>query len=114
MGALSGGAGGGGLWGWNRPRRNKKSPDSRGRNSKPSDSVEANGVGGFRFPMKQAVTASSLALTGDTIAQLTQRWWRRKESTQGRLSEFETSESEVSVEFRYILVITLANGEDKI
>lgn len=42
--------------------------------SKPSNSVEATGGGGYQFPIKQALTAASLTLTGDTIAQFHQRW----------------------------------------
>lgn len=48
------------------------------RSSKPSDSAEQNGGAGFRFPIKPAVTAGSLALTGDTIAQLRERWVTNK------------------------------------
>ncbi|KDO63432.1 hypothetical protein CISIN_1g044417mg, partial [Citrus sinensis] len=37
---------------------------------------------GYRFPLKQAATAGSLAFTGDTIAQLIQRWRKQKASEQ--------------------------------
>ncbi|KAF6173336.1 hypothetical protein GIB67_027031 [Kingdonia uniflora] len=65
--------GNGGFW-WNFPSKNGRNSNSR-RRSRPSDSL--NGGGGdsnFRFPLKQAVTAASLALTGDTIAQLNSKW----------------------------------------
>lgn len=42
--------------------------------SKPSKSVDATAGAGYKFPVKQALTAASLALTGDTIAQFHQRW----------------------------------------
>ncbi|KAL4378313.1 hypothetical protein GQ457_02G010550 [Hibiscus cannabinus] len=70
----------GAFWGWRlpdirRPKRPSPSP------SKSSDSaVESTGGGGHHFPLKQAVTAASLALTGDTIAQLNDRWRKRKQS----------------------------------
>nr|XP_011466980.1 PREDICTED: protein Mpv17 isoform X1 [Fragaria vesca subsp. vesca] len=68
-----GGGGYGGFWGWDsipkKPKQQRKRFDS-----KSSSSVEATGGPGFRFPLKQAVTAGSLALTGDTIAQLRERW----------------------------------------
>ncbi|XP_031263968.1 protein Mpv17-like [Pistacia vera] len=44
-------------------RRKAKPRNSGSRNSKSSDSVEATGRAGYRFPLKQAVTAGSLALT---------------------------------------------------
>ncbi|XP_020223338.1 protein Mpv17 [Cajanus cajan] len=68
------GNGGWGLWQWNPLRQ---SP--RRRNRPNSGSAGATGGGGFRFPVKQAVTAASLALTGDTIAQLSNRWRKAKE-----------------------------------
>ncbi|OMO61005.1 Mpv17/PMP22 [Corchorus olitorius] len=72
--------GNGAFWGWNIPEiRSKKKPFSS--NSKPSDSTaEVTAGGGYRFPLKQAVTAASLALTGDTIAQLSDRWRKQKQS----------------------------------
>ncbi|XP_057461231.1 protein sym-1 [Actinidia eriantha] len=82
MGALSGGNGG--LWGlppfhFNQRRRNR-------RKSKPSDSADATGGTGYQFPLKQAVTAGSLALAGDTIAQLRGRWVKNKALKQRSLS----------------------------
>ncbi|QCD87696.1 Mpv17/PMP22 [Vigna unguiculata] len=63
-----------GLWKWN------PLPQSRSRRvRRNSGSVGATGGGGYRFPVKQAVTAASLALTGDTIAQLSNRWKKAKE-----------------------------------
>ncbi|XP_021274132.1 protein Mpv17 isoform X2 [Herrania umbratica] len=73
----------GAFWGWNLPdlRSKKKRFQSK---SKSSDSTaEATGAGGYRFPLKQAVTAASLALTGDTIAQLSDRWRKQKQSLSG-------------------------------
>ncbi|OMO83868.1 Mpv17/PMP22 [Corchorus capsularis] len=72
--------GNGAFWGWNIPeiRSKKKSFSS---NSKSSDSTaEVTAGGGYRFPLKQAVTAASLALTGDTIAQLSDRWRKQNQS----------------------------------
>ncbi|XP_028775270.1 protein Mpv17-like [Neltuma alba] len=77
-----------GLWNWNplpgkpnsrRPRRQRRF-DSK---SESYDSADSACSSGFRFPFKQAVAAGSLALTGDTIAQLTQRW-RKAEATKKR------------------------------
>ncbi|XP_017981880.1 PREDICTED: protein Mpv17 isoform X1 [Theobroma cacao] len=75
--------GNGAFWGWNLPdiRSKKKRFQSK---SKSSDSTaEATGAGGYRLPLKQAVTAASLALTGDTIAQLSDRWRKQKQSLSG-------------------------------
>ncbi|KAJ1384642.1 hypothetical protein SESBI_42358 [Sesbania bispinosa] len=70
------GSGCGGFWKWN------PLPASRRRrirsNSGSSGSAEG---GGYRFPVKQAATAASLALTGDTIAQLRGRWSKAKEAS---------------------------------
>ncbi|KAH1073478.1 hypothetical protein J1N35_025806 [Gossypium stocksii] len=75
--------GNGAFWGWKLPEiRNTKRPFPS--KSKPSDSsAESTGSRGYRFPLKQAVTASSLALTGDTIAQLSSHWRKRKDSISG-------------------------------
>lgn len=80
MDALSGGAGG--IWGWNEFCRRRK-PNSSGKRSKrqnsgSSDSVEVRSGSGHGFPFKQALTAGSLVLTGDTIAQLSGRWKKRR------------------------------------
>ncbi|CAB4303700.1 unnamed protein product [Prunus armeniaca] len=79
MNALGGG-GLGGLWGWNPSPRKPKQQRKRRFDSKSqsSNSVEATGGAGHWFPLKQAATAGSLALTGDTIAQLSQRWTKAK------------------------------------
>ncbi|PON96492.1 Mpv17/PMP [Trema orientale] len=86
MHALGGGGGHGGLWGWNlpprKPERLRSKNQRRRPNSKSSGSAEATGGAGYRFPFKQAVTAGALVLTGDTIAQLTERWRRSKSSKQ--------------------------------
>lgn len=68
-----------GFWNWNplpgnpksRRARRQRRFDSKSESSSPADSAAGSS---FRFPVKQAVTAASLALAGDTIAQLTQRW----------------------------------------
>ncbi|KAK6917938.1 Zinc finger, RING-type [Dillenia turbinata] len=75
MVVLGGGGGGGspgGLW-WSNFGRRKRRPSS---NSKPSDSVDVNGPSGYRFPLRQAATAASLAFAGDTIAQFRERYRR--------------------------------------
>ncbi|XP_062153751.1 uncharacterized protein LOC133861938 [Alnus glutinosa] len=73
MDAFGGGLGG--LWSLNYPFRRRAKGGSK---SKSSDSVEATGRAGFQFPLKQAVVAGSLALAGDTIAQLRERWRKTK------------------------------------
>ncbi|KAB1210210.1 PXMP2/4 family protein 4 [Morella rubra] len=82
MEALGGGLGG--LWNLNFPFR--KRPKS-GSKSKSSDSAETIGRGGFHFPLKQAATAGSLALAGDTIAQLRARMRKGKALEQHSLSD---------------------------
>ncbi|KAL5570891.1 hypothetical protein UlMin_020488 [Ulmus minor] len=72
----------GGLWGWNLPPRKPKRQERKPTNSKSSHSVDPTGTTGYRFPLKQAATAGALALTGDTIAQLTQRWRKAKSLNQ--------------------------------
>ncbi|XP_057455629.1 uncharacterized protein LOC130746870 isoform X2 [Lotus japonicus] len=55
-----------------------------------SDSSASAAGGGLRFPVQQAATAASLALTGDTIAQVTQRWRKtKKEASSGTVSQDE-------------------------
>lgn len=84
MGSLGGGGGGfgnGGIWGMRRRPfdsengENKKSPKSSSSSSS-SGKVGSDGWGGF--PMKQAATAATLAVTGDTIAQLREKWVQNK------------------------------------
>ncbi|KAG2309514.1 hypothetical protein Bca52824_029262 [Brassica carinata] len=97
MDALGGCGGANGFWGWNgfNHRRNKKnsSGDRRNqRNSGSSDSVDVSrDAAGYRFPLKQAVTAGALTFTGDTIAQLSGRWKKRaaalKQSSSDRADE---------------------------
>ncbi|XP_010242122.1 PREDICTED: protein Mpv17 [Nelumbo nucifera] len=62
----------GGFW-WNSPLKGRKFRSKR-ESKKPSESVDGGGGKGFDFPVKQAMTAASLALTGDTIAQASARW----------------------------------------
>ncbi|XP_027345721.1 protein Mpv17 [Abrus precatorius] len=67
------GSGRWGLWNWNPlPQSQRRRFRSK------SGSAGSTGGGGYRFPVKQAVTAASLALTGDTIAQLRDRWKKAK------------------------------------
>ncbi|RZB75436.1 Craniofacial development protein 2 [Glycine soja] len=63
-----------GFWQWN------PLPQSRRRHIRSkSGSADATGGGGYRFLAKQAVTAASLTLTGDTIPQLSNHWRKAKE-----------------------------------
>ncbi|GAU39672.1 hypothetical protein TSUD_60390 [Trifolium subterraneum] len=63
------------FWKWN------SSPDSRRRRIRANSTSPGSVVGGgYQFPVKQAITAASLALTGDTIAQVSNRWSKAKES----------------------------------
>ncbi|KAJ1689549.1 hypothetical protein LUZ63_013704 [Rhynchospora breviuscula] len=76
MGALRAG----GLW-WNFPPnggRNNQRRSSKRPNSSSSDSMDL-AKEGFRFPYKQAATAASLTLAGDTIAQCRDKFvrWRQ-------------------------------------
>ncbi|GAB4824849.1 hypothetical protein Ancab_007718 [Ancistrocladus abbreviatus] len=85
MDILGGGAHGF-LW-WNpRPsasrQRKRRGKDNNCSASSESSEAAANFGADYRFPLKQAVTAGSLALAGDTIAQLTERVRaRRNEET---------------------------------
>lgn len=76
MDALGGGNPGG-LW-WSRHpfnhHRRRKRRDRNSKHNASSESAQAANGAGYQFPLKQAVTAGSLALTGDTIAQLRHRW----------------------------------------
>ncbi|KAL8228327.1 hypothetical protein R6Q57_015911 [Mikania cordata] len=76
MGSLGGGGfGNGGIWGM----RPFDSESGRRRNSpKSSGSSQVSGEAGRWFPVKPAATAAALALTGDTIAQLRERWVKSK------------------------------------
>ncbi|KAL8506369.1 hypothetical protein ACS0TY_017302 [Phlomoides rotata] len=80
MGSL----GNGGIWGMGPfhdgfRRRSSKKRNTSKKESKPSNSIDS-ASGGYRFPLKQAVTAASLCLTGDTVAQLRHRWVRNKDT----------------------------------
>lgn len=79
MGSLGGGGfGNGGIWGM-RPFDSQNGDKGRRRNSpKSSGSSQASGQPAGWFPVKQAATAATLALTGDTIAQLRERWVKTK------------------------------------
>lgn len=81
------GAGGnGGLWWMGAFHDNIHKRRGKKRNKKPNPSSSRGAAGesataaSYRFPLKQAATAASLALTGDTIAQLRQRWVRSKDT----------------------------------
>lgn len=71
-----------GLW-WNLPpnggRGNKKKRSKRSNSSSPSSDSIYVSKEGFQFPYKQAATAASLTLTGDTIAQFRDKFdrWRK-------------------------------------
>ncbi|XP_024988678.1 protein Mpv17 [Cynara cardunculus var. scolymus] len=78
MSSVGGGFGNGGIWGM-RPFDSQNGDTVRRRNSpNSSGSSEASGQAGGWFPVKQAATAATLALTGDTIAQLRERWVKSK------------------------------------
>ncbi|KAK6134290.1 hypothetical protein DH2020_031980 [Rehmannia glutinosa] len=83
MGSL-GASGNGGLWGMGPFHDNiRRRRDKRDKESKPSSSRDAAGepaAASYSFPLKQAATAASLALTGDTIAQLRQRWVKNQDT----------------------------------
>ncbi|OAY57331.1 peroxisomal membrane protein 2 [Manihot esculenta] len=73
------GGGNGGFWGWNWELKRQKPYNCRSNVSKSSNT----GVGGgYHFPLKQAVTAGSLALAGDGIAQVRDRWGNSERSKQ--------------------------------
>uniref|UniRef100_A0A0A9G6T3 Protein Mpv17 n=1 Tax=Arundo donax TaxID=35708 RepID=A0A0A9G6T3_ARUDO len=81
--------GSGGEWWWNLPslrrksdsrRRGRRNTDPRGRRRGPpreplssSESIGQSGGWPIDFPFRQAATAASLTLTGDTIAQVRRR-----------------------------------------
>ncbi|EYU37350.1 hypothetical protein ABFS82_13G038500 [Erythranthe guttata] len=86
MGSL-GASGNGGLWGLgpfhdniHRRRDKKRNKESNPSSSKNAAAGEFSTAASYRFPLKQAATAASLVLTGDTIAQLRQRWLKNKDS----------------------------------
>ncbi|CAN8286798.1 unnamed protein product [Cochlearia groenlandica] len=91
MNVLGGYGGAGGFWGWNSfdNRRKKKSSNDKAkrRSSESSDSIDAARNSGYRFPLKQAVTAGALTFTGDTIAQISGRWKKRTALTQSSTSD---------------------------
>ncbi|KAI7731461.1 hypothetical protein M8C21_026885 [Ambrosia artemisiifolia] len=75
MGSLGGGFNGG-IWGM-RPFDSQNERNKRN-SPKSSESSQVSGETGGWFPMKPAVTAATLALTGDTIAQVRERWVNSK------------------------------------
>jgi len=69
----------GGLWWRGNPfdyRRRKRGERNQRQNGSSESARAANSgaTAAHGFPLKQAVTAGSLALAGDTIAQFRQRW----------------------------------------
>ncbi|EPS68773.1 hypothetical protein M569_05995, partial [Genlisea aurea] len=80
MGSL-GARGGGGLWGMDGfgdsiRRRRDKNRNGESRHSTSRDSAGDSAAGySYSFPLKQATTCALLSLTGDTVAQLRQRWF---------------------------------------
>ncbi|XP_076925148.1 uncharacterized protein LOC143587867 [Bidens hawaiensis] len=73
MGSLGGGGFNGGIWGMNGGNKRR-----RPKSSSESSSQVSGDVSGWLFPLKPAATAATLALTGDTIAQLRERWVNSK------------------------------------
>lgn len=76
MKAVSGGNGE--FWGWKWEHKRRTIKQSKASKSSDSATVGGGGGGGYWFPLKQAVTAGALALTGDTVAQVTDRWKKNK------------------------------------
>lgn len=112
MGSL-GATGNGGVWGMgpfhdNIRRRSNKKKDTNKRESKPSNSVDSAGGGGYQFPLKQAVTSSALCLTGDTIAQLRHRWVRNKD-TLSHSQDFKDTISTLFSEYDYIRALRMSS-----
>ncbi|CAI9280019.1 unnamed protein product [Lactuca saligna] len=78
MGSLGGGGfGQNGIWGM-RPFDSQNGDKGKRKSPKSSGSSPASPEAGGRFPVKQAATAAALALTGDTIAQVRERWVKNK------------------------------------
>ncbi|XP_038709037.1 protein Mpv17-like [Tripterygium wilfordii] len=101
------GGGNGGLWGWNWQPRKPKPSNSQSRRSK-SDSVEANRGAGYGFPVKQAATAASLVLTGDTIAQVRDRWRKGGESfKQHRFLDSDESHKDVLLDHDWLRALRM-------
>ncbi|KAL7000606.1 hypothetical protein U1Q18_001758 [Sarracenia purpurea var. burkii] len=84
MDALSGGNGG--SWGLPPFHSQQRRRSKRKGSSKLLDSADCTGGTGFRFPLKQSVTAGFLALTGDTSTQLRGQWVKTKALKQQNLS----------------------------
>ncbi|XP_011082974.1 PXMP2/4 family protein 4 isoform X1 [Sesamum indicum] len=104
-----------GVGGWMGPfhdnihgRRDKK----RNKETRPSSSRDSAGgastAASYRFPLRQAATAASLALTGDTIAQLRQRWVRNKD-TLSRSEDFKDTASSLLCEHDWIRSLRMAS-----
>uniref|UniRef100_A0A7N0TJM5 Uncharacterized protein n=1 Tax=Kalanchoe fedtschenkoi TaxID=63787 RepID=A0A7N0TJM5_KALFE len=79
MGSLGGGMGR--LFWWNglsrrAPRRSDSDQQRRSKSSGSTGGTSSSAT--YRFPINQAVAAGGLALTGDTIAQVNQRWRKRE------------------------------------
>ncbi|KAK4438881.1 hypothetical protein Salat_0222700 [Sesamum alatum] len=113
MGSL-GASGNGGLWGMDpfhgniHRRRDKK----RNKESRPSSSGDSAGgastAASYRFPLKQAATAASLAFTGDTIAQLRQTWVRNKDAL-SRSEDFKDIASSLLSEHDWIRALRMTS-----
>ncbi|KAL1815092.1 hypothetical protein DCAR_0519319 [Daucus carota subsp. sativus] len=69
------------IWGIFPPFHSQTPRKRRNPRSKSDSSVEPTGGAAFRFPIKQAATAATLAVTGDTLAQLRERWVNNKSSS---------------------------------
>lgn len=103
MAALPGGNGG--LWWWNREPKKRKRYHSKSKGSKSYDSL---GGAGYQFPLKQAMIAGSLALTGDTIAQVRERWRNCQASERHTtINADDSSNSTVSFLFLFLKIFNL-------
>ena len=69
------------IWGIFPPFHSQTPRKRRNPRSKSDSSVEPTGGAAFRFPIKQAATAATLAVTGATVAQLRERWVNNKSSS---------------------------------
>lgn len=99
-----------GLWNWNplpgkpksRRARRQRRFDSK---SESFGSADSAGGSGFRFPFKQAVTAASFALTGDTIAQLRDRWRKAEAIKQHSVSDSGGSSQVCGNLFQFLVLL---------
>nr|GEV78682.1 protein Mpv17 [Tanacetum cinerariifolium] len=87
----------GGIWGMlpfdsqNGGHQNRRRKSSQNDNNLNTNVVSNGNTSGGWFPMKQAATAATLALTGDTIAQLREKWVNNK-SLQNHLPNHDSNQ----------------------